>query len=283
MNGKNRTVKNVTTVRIVITAAAALCALLLTLSACTGQPSAPTEAPPTGTVEETAENASPSTGAVPSPTSDLGPRQTSPDAPTAGVPTENDGTSPAVTPTVPTETPTTETPTTETPTTETPTTETPTTETPAPRPALALSGSAVSNTGKAINVYFEYGITEGEDDVFTVRVTAYLDHYSLICTKRTSGNNITIGGEVFPFSTPSYNFENVKHRTLLAESETVFTPETLPPELTLSACWLFNGTYSGKQIGLIQAETTIDLTDYARPQEEPAPAETEPAAATFEE
>ena len=103
-----------------------------------------------------------------------------------------------------------------------------------------------------------------------VRVSARLEYYSLFCGKRTSENCVVIGDETYPYRTDPINvsLDGRIHDTLLCEVVREYAQDELPAELELSACWLFNGVYSKKQIGLIRAFTLLDLSAFSA---QPAP------------
>ena len=95
-----------------------------------------------------------------------------------------------------------------------------------------------------------------------MKAQVYLDSYSLFCGSRTDQNKLTIGDTPFVYSTPalSYNKNTGKHHTKFTEAEVIYTAETLPEQLTISASWLYNGTYSKVPISTIIAEVVIDTT-----------------------
>lgn len=138
----------------------------------------------------------------------------------------------------------------------------PTTET-TPQPPFSASGAASSDTETSLNVYFEWSVNETESGTFLVKVSAYLNHYSLRCGERTGSENaIFIGENSFPYSTPSFNFSDGtgRHHTPLATAEYEYTAEDLPESLSLSVSWNFHGQYSQKEIGIITATAVVNLS-----------------------
>ena len=138
----------------------------------------------------------------------------------------------------------------------------PTTET-TPQPPFSASGAASSDTETSLNVYFEWSVNETESGTFLVKVSAYLNHYSLRCGERTGSENVIfIGENSFPYSTPSFNFSDGtgRHQTPLATAEYEYTAEDLPESLSLSVSWNFHGQYSQKEIGIITATAVVNLS-----------------------
>ncbi|HCH67289.1 MAG TPA: hypothetical protein DEV98_01355 [Clostridiales bacterium] len=114
-----------------------------------------------------------------------------------------------------------------------------------------------------MNVYFEWSVNETESGTFLVKVSAYLNHYSLRCGERTGSENVIfIGENSFPYSTPSFNFSDGtgRHHTPLATAEYEYTAEDLPESLSLSVSWNFHGQYSQKEIGIITATAVVNLS-----------------------
>ena len=101
-----------------------------------------------------------------------------------------------------------------------------------------------------------------EDGSYKVKAVVYLDSYSLTCRERTGQNQLIIGDTPFIYSTPalSYSKNSGAHHTKFTEAEVIYTADTLPEQLTVSASWLYNGTYSKIPIATIIASVTIDTT-----------------------
>ena len=171
---------------------------------------------------------------------------------------------PVVTPTPDTPTPTPSLPTPTTPSgDETPDVPSdPTTPTPTPAPVFEpVTGVFMSDTGTSLNLEVEYTVSRGEDGVYTVSATVYLDCFSLFCSKRTNCNYLTIDGQEFVFSTDALAFDDGtgRHRTELFKKEVTYTGEQLPGEIYISASWYFHGSYSKIEIDRIAAETTLHV------------------------
>ena len=127
---------------------------------------------------------------------------------------------------------------------------------------INASGHAASDTGTALNLWLDWSIETLEDGSYKVSAVTYLDSYSLFCGKRTNSNRLVIGETPLVYSTPAMNYsaDSGRHHTKFAEFSVIYTADTLPEQLTLSADWYFNGTYSGKSISTILVETVIDTT-----------------------
>lgn len=127
---------------------------------------------------------------------------------------------------------------------------------------INASGHAASDTGTSLNLWLDWSIETLEDGSYKVSAVSYLDSYSLFCGKRTNSNRMVIGDTPFVYSTPAMNYsaDSGRHHTKFAEFSVVYEAEELPDTLTISADWLFNGTYSGKSISTIVVEAVIDTT-----------------------
>ncbi|MBQ8912109.1 MAG: hypothetical protein IJY89_06020 [Clostridia bacterium] len=127
---------------------------------------------------------------------------------------------------------------------------------------ITASGHATSDTGTQLHLWVDWSIETLEDGSYKVKAIVYLDSYSLFCRERTGQNKLTIGDTPFVYSTPalSYNRNTGKHHTKFTEAEVIYTAETLPEQLTISASWFYNGTYSKIPISTIIASTVIDTT-----------------------
>ena len=127
---------------------------------------------------------------------------------------------------------------------------------------ITASGHAVSDTGTKLNLWVDWSIVTLQDGSYKVKAVVYLDSYSLTCRERTGQNQLIIGDTPFIYSTPalSYSKNSGAHHTKFTEAEVIYTADTLPEQLTVSASWLYNGTYSKIPIATIIASVTIDTT-----------------------
>ena len=85
-----------------------------------------------------------------------------------------------------------------------------------------------------------------------------MESYSLVTGKGTDDLHITINGKDFYASTGPILIteEHQVTRTLLGSAETEVIPGS---QATVSASWRFNGTYGGKELGTLTANSTVAI------------------------
>lgn len=129
------------------------------------------------------------------------------------------------------------------------------------------NGNFSKTPANNLTLYCEWSSTPNNAGNYsTVTVTAYLIHYELYAGSRTT-NTITCGNETQSYTSPSisYSSNSSKKTTLLgSKSFTVYHNDNGSKSVSLSASWVFNGTYSGTSVGTVTASTTAVLDDIPR-------------------
>lgn len=133
------------------------------------------------------------------------------------------------------------------------------TATPSPTPLIerSSSGSFRSDTGTWINVIVYYQI-ERKGDTATLKLTAYVESYSLQTAERVNDLEFSVNGRTLYESTgPLFVDEGSgKTETLLGSAETEVTPGS-PCNVKVS--WAFMGRYGNMDLEFISAEETLDI------------------------
>lgn len=131
---------------------------------------------------------------------------------------------------------------------------------------MALSGNFSQYPLNSLGVYCEWSASQDKAGNYSdVTISAYLIHYKLSAGSR-AGNAISCGEESQAYTSPAINHtSNTKKTTLLAtKTFRVYHNSDGTKSVSLSASWLFNGTYSGVSVGTITASTTVTLDPIAR-------------------
>lgn len=129
--------------------------------------------------------------------------------------------------------------------------------------AFKDGGSFKTDSGSYLNLRIDWAV-EQSDATETADVTAkvYLDCYSIFVGARTN-NTVSINGSKKIFETPAMQYEdNTFHSILLTEyTTTVQHISGIATECVIKADWTFNGIYGGKEIGVLEVEKTLVITD----------------------
>ena len=127
------------------------------------------------------------------------------------------------------------------------------------------SGSFESRYGINLEIGCEWTSTPNvSDNTSTVNVKAYLRHYSLYCAALT-GSYVSAGGDVRSFARGVSSGSNVYQKTYIADE--TFTVAHAPDgrkSVTISAGWVFNGTYNGTYISTLTVSGTAVLDNIPR-------------------
>ncbi len=130
------------------------------------------------------------------------------------------------------------------------------TEAPLPTGDILFSGLLRSDTGTALNLFADWFITENEN-CCQLTIQLSLESYSLSVGERST-NTITINGNSHWFYSPALEVESdVITRTFLYTY--VETLPTLPDELSLQISWDLRGSYSGKELPILELSGTVSL------------------------
>ena len=127
------------------------------------------------------------------------------------------------------------------------------------------SGSFESRYGINLEIGCEWTSTPNvSDNTSTVNVKAYLRHYSLYCAALT-GSYVSAGGDVRSFARGVSSGSNVYQKTYIAdETFTVAHASDGRKSVTISAGWVFNGTYNGTYISTLTVSGTAVLDNIPR-------------------
>ncbi|MBR6918627.1 MAG: hypothetical protein IKN38_10625 [Clostridia bacterium] len=127
------------------------------------------------------------------------------------------------------------------------------------------SGYFESSTGTNLEIGVEWSsVASASDNTSTVNVNVYLKHYSIYCAA-LSGSYVALDGQTKGFSCGINVPENTLKKTYIAsKSFTVSHGADGSKSCTLSAGWVFNGTYNGTYIGTLSASSVITLDKIAR-------------------
>ena len=134
-------------------------------------------------------------------------------------------------------------------------------------PALTLpsapekSRRLTSKTGTYLNLYIDY-TTVDNGDTITVTASVGIDCYSISVGARKDLGEITINGKTQTFSSPKITKEENVRSSIHFETLVFTVPKHISGETTLniSASWIFNGVYGGKELGTITINETITVS-----------------------
>lgn len=128
------------------------------------------------------------------------------------------------------------------------------------------SGSFSSNSGTALNLLVEWNSQSNNDNYSNANVNVYLLYNALSCGARYD-QVVLINEKEFKYNTSKitetdgYN----QHKKLLASfSDVVYHDNDGNKKIIISASWKFNGKYSEKTIGTLNASEEITLDKIPR-------------------
>lgn len=125
-----------------------------------------------------------------------------------------------------------------------------------PTGTTIASGSFSSSTGVGLNITVTYNAVVSGPSAVDVTMSASLSHGTL--SSQSTSVSFTCAGQSGSVSAPSINGSGTTY--LGSRTFTVNVPSGTSQTCNMSASWLFNGTYSGQQIGSVQANTAITLS-----------------------
>ena len=125
-------------------------------------------------------------------------------------------------------------------------------------PALTLPSAPeefrriTSKTGTYLNLYINC-TTMDHGDTITVTADVGIDCYSILVGARPDLGQVTVNGKTQTFSSPKITKEENVRSSIHFETLVFIIPKPLNGETTIniSASWVFNGTYGGKELGTI--------------------------------
>lgn len=167
----------------------------------------------------------------------------------------------------------------------TPVTAAPATPAPTPKPAAAVmetpasdampapggvadmgkllgSGSFSSHTGAHIDIRADWEARVSGDTDISVRVTVYLNSYSIYVNALPNCLNIGLNGQYVALDSPAISYDSntaLLTTELGAQSFTVQLPAGNSRDLDLQAEWHWGGTYGGEYIPVIECGGTFTL------------------------
>ena len=124
------------------------------------------------------------------------------------------------------------------------------------------TGSFKTNTGTKLNLLVEWSLTYDKyTKNYYLTADVYLESYSIVCGSRTNLSTIVIDGNEFKFNTEALDYSGVKEKQKIffATATVIYEEENLPDEVTISALWVFNGSYSGVSIPVLNPSETVKL------------------------
>ena len=135
------------------------------------------------------------------------------------------------------------------------------------QPALTLptipenSRRLMSKTGTHLNLYIDY-TTVDNGDTLTVTINVGIDCYSISVGARKDLGQVTVNGKTQTFSSPKITKEENVRSNIHFETLVFTVPKQLngDTKLKISASWVFNGTYGGKELGTISLDETITVS-----------------------
>ncbi len=131
-------------------------------------------------------------------------------------------------------------------------------DTAAPIVAGTTSGEFKSETGTSLNLVCEWEKTVKENGEVTVKISVFLDTYTLFVGERFDGE-IKVGDKTVNYKTDAIDYPGTtRQKYLFAEEEIVLSPEYANKDIEASASWWFGGTYAGLKIDRITATGVID-------------------------
>ena len=170
----------------------------------------------------------------------------------------------------------------------TPVTAAPATPVPTPRPAAAVmetpmpaadampapggvadmgkllgSGSFSSHTGAHIDIRADWEARVSGDTDISVRVTVYLNSYSIYVNALPNCVNIGLNGQYVSLDSPAISYDSntaLLTTELGSQSFTVQLPAGGSRDLDLQAEWHWGGTYGGEYIPVIECGGTITVS-----------------------
>jgi len=127
------------------------------------------------------------------------------------------------------------------------------------------SGSFESSTGTNLEIGCEWTSTaNAASNSSSVRVKVYLKHYQIYCAA-LSGSYVTVGDSTHYFSAAVSSSEGGLQKTYVAD-ETFSVPHSSDgsKNVSISAGYVFNGTYNGHYIGTLSVSRSVTLDKIAR-------------------
>lgn len=127
---------------------------------------------------------------------------------------------------------------------------------------VVKAGSFKTNTGTKLNLLVEWSLTYDQyTKNYYLTADVYLESYSIVCGKRTNLSSIVIDGNEFKFNTEALDYSGVKEKQKIffATATVIYEEDNLPEEVMISALWVFNGSYSGVSIPVLNPSDTVTL------------------------
>ncbi len=122
--------------------------------------------------------------------------------------------------------------------------------------SVESSGEFRSDTGVALNVLVRWNTVPNGDGSLTLNLSAVLVSGPITAAQYADNLCFRVGNDTFNKTAPSIELtENTTVETPLGSQSVKVSPGSVP----VSVSWSFNGTYSGKQLDKITAETTLIL------------------------
>lgn len=130
---------------------------------------------------------------------------------------------------------------------------------PEPSPAFA-TGSFLSDTGSALNLYVSWHASDNGDGSAALTVEVGIITYSLQFGSLPNGGTLTIGGSSKSFTTESIDYDGDEQTAIPLFTHTVdVSLNGGSADVEISASWLFKGSYGGIEIETITAEGSAHL------------------------
>jgi hypothetical protein len=127
---------------------------------------------------------------------------------------------------------------------------------------LLGSGSFSSRTGAHIDIRADWEARVSGDTDISVRVTVYLNSYSIYVNALPNCLNIGLNGQYVALDSPAISYDSntaLLTTELGSQSFTVQLPAGSSRDLDLQAEWHWGGTYGGEYIPVIECGGTFTL------------------------
>lgn len=144
--------------------------------------------------------------------------------------------------------------------------------TPTPTPAITpapVSGTVItqgkflSDTGVGLNLQADYTVTALDDSKVTITVTISCNTYGLQLNELYQGIGVNVNGAAKTMSQPGFTYDGASGLKNIVFGSCTFTVDcavgssvTVP----LAAEWQFGGTYSGKELDVIECGGKIAIS-----------------------
>ena len=127
---------------------------------------------------------------------------------------------------------------------------------------VVKKGSFKTNTGTKLNLLVEWTLSYDKyTKNYYLTADVYLESYSIVCGSRNNLSTIVIDGNEFKFNTAALDYSGVKEKQKIffATATVIYEESELPETVGISALWVFNGSYSGVSIPVLNPSDTVTL------------------------